>query len=555
MYFIYMVLFFLVICSIVVWDKREKKVLKNKIRSTFGLVKGELRDNTELDIISKYFNAKQTVYDIDKITWNDLSMDKIYSDINITNTNIGDEYLYALLHQLQYDNKKLLEREKLMELFEKNVNIRVELQIIFDRIGRVYNHSVFETLTLCKEIKRESLFPHYLILSSIFLSILSFLLNVKLAIFLSTCSLVISILSYCKTKRRLKDSYIWSIKYLTKMIGATTKICKLNCIELEPYLNEMKDIKRTFIGIKVKSFFLSSGVGFVADSFDLIFDYIRILTHIDIIFLYDLSKIIERNFNKIERLYEIIGLFESMIAVASYRKQLPHYSRPNLLCAKKGLFIDGLYHPLVKNPISNTIKEKGSILITGTNASGKSTFLKAVALNAIFSQTLFISTSQTYEGNYFRIYTSMALTDNIMSQESYFIVEIKAIKRIIDELNDKYPVLCCIDEVLRGTNTLERIAASSEILAQLAKNNAICFAATHDIELGKVLNNCFTNYHFSEDITKGQIVFNYKINHGMTKSRNAIKLLELLGYSTNIVNSSSNRLDSFIETGVWNSVD
>lgn len=189
----------------------------------------------------------------------------------------------------------------------------------------------------------------------------------------------------------------------------------------------------------------------------------------------------------------------------------------------------------------------------GSNASGKSTFLKAIAINAIFSQTIFLSTTKSYKGSYFKIYTSMALTDNLFKNESYFIVEIKSIKRILDKLDGQNPVLCCIDEVLRGTNTLERIAASSEILTQLADNNALCFAATHDIELGAILENCFINYNFSEDIIDGKIIFNYKINHGVARSKNAIKPLDLLGYSDELVKNANKRLDYFVKNGIWDS--
>ena len=80
-------------------------------------------------------------------------------------------------------------------------------------------------------------------------------------------------------------------------------------------------------------------------------------------------------------------------------------------------------------------------------------------------------------------------------------VEIKSLKRIVDRAKEEgEPVLCFIDEVLRGTNTVERIAASTEILSLLAQKNALCFAATHDIELSYILDEIYTNYHFEEEV-------------------------------------------------------
>lgn len=89
----------------------------------------------------------------------------------------------------------------------------------------------------------------------------------------------------------------------------------------------------------------------------------------------------------------------------------------------------------------------------------------------------------------------MALRDDLESGESYFIVEIRSLKRILDEADRDGNLLCIIDEVLRGTNTIERIAASSEILWSICRSHVLSFAATHDIELSYILQNRYKNYH------------------------------------------------------------
>lgn len=91
--------------------------------------------------------------------------------------------------------------------------------------------------------------------------------------------------------------------------------------------------------------------------------------------------------------------------------------------------------------------------------------------------------------------TSMALRDDLSGGESYFIVEIRSLKRILDESRKQEPLLCIIDEVLRGTNTIERIAASSRILSALNRDWILPFAATHDIELSYILDRQYRNYH------------------------------------------------------------
>jgi DNA mismatch repair ATPase MutS len=169
----------------------------------------------------------------------------------------------------------------------------------------------------------------------------------------------------------------------------------------------------------------------------------------------------------------------------------------------------------------------------------------------------------------------MALRDSLSSGESYFIVEIKSLKRILDAARDSdsksaitssaapserkddaasqspSPILCFIDEVLRGTNTVERIAASSEILLDLHRRGIRCFAATHDVELTSLLQGSYENYHFEEQIENGDVLFNYRLQKGAATTRNAIRLLEAIGYEEDIVKNAENRASEFIRSGEW----
>ena len=147
----------------------------------------------------------------------------------------------------------------------------------------------------------------------------------------------------------------------------------------------------------------------------------------------------------------------------------------------------------------------------------------------------------------------MALRDDLASKDSYFIVEIKSLKRIIDATEEpgKMRIMCFVDEVLRGTNTVERIAAASEILSDLVKKGVFCFAATHDIELTQLLETQYENYHFEETIEGGDVIFPYMLCKGKAESRNAIRLLGVLGYEKQIIRKAEQRAEHFIESGEW----
>ena len=229
---------------------------------------------------------------------------------------------------------------------------------------------------------------------------------------------------------------------------------------------------------------------------------------------------------------EDLGLLDFALSAASYRESLSYYCRPEFLDEKKAgcrIDVEELYHPLLTHPVANSLYAEGGILLTGSNASGKSTFMKNMAVNAILAQALNTSLSKRYRGVVCRIMTSMALRDNLTQGESYFVVEVKSLKRILEASREKTPLLCVIDEVLRGTNTTERIAASESVLAALRRANVLCLAATHDTELTYLLEDLYTNYHFEEQITAQSISFPYRLEQGPARGKNAIALLGNMG--------------------------
>lgn len=124
-------------------------------------------------------------------------------------------------------------------------------------------------------------------------------------------------------------------------------------------------------------------------------------------------------------------------------------------------------------------------------------------------------------------------------------------KRILEESEKEGCLLCIVDEVLRGTNTIERIGASSRILAALQREKVLPFAATHDIELSYILEKRYENYHFEEEITQKEVVFNYLLKKGRVTTRNAIRLLEMTGYDKELANQAKSAVSDFEKTGIW----
>jgi DNA mismatch repair ATPase MutS len=200
--------------------------------------------------------------------------------------------------------------------------------------------------------------------------------------------------------------------------------------------------------------------------------------------------------------------------------------------------------------VANSVALTRNSLVSGSNASGKSTFIKALAINGILAQTINTCTATTFRTRPALVVTSMATRDDLLAGESYFIAEIRSLKRLIEHARRRY-CLCFIDEILKGTNTVERIAASAAILRHVAGLDSLCLVATHDNELTVLLGSLFENYHFTERIVEGGVSFDYLLRPGPARSRNAIRLLDALGFDEAMVRDAETLVATYERTGRW----
>lgn len=543
-----------VIIVLIILDKiinsGYEKELVETLDKEWGKENSTKYTEEELELIKYYYEHICKETDVDDITWNDLDMDNIFTRINTTSSSIGSEYLYSMLHRLEFEKSNLEDRNILANLFSKSKECRINTQVILSKIGKNKKISIYEYMTRMKEVGSNNCISNKIQVLLLVVSILGIVLNYKPALFITFVMIGVNVATYYHHRAKIAP-YLSFFSYIVRLNKNISDLCKIESEELKPYQSRLKDISKSLKKLRKGAFLLTQGA--VSGSFvDAIMDYVKMLFHVDIIKFYSMVEVIKDNQDAITELYEIIGLIDSSVAIASYRESLRYWSVPDLYKSNGIEYtVNEVYHPLIKEPVTNSISEKSCVLLTGSNASGKSTFIKTLAINAILSQTIYTSVSKEYVAPFYQIYTSMALRDSLLSGESYYMVEIKSLKRIIKAKHEDRPILCFVDEVLRGTNTLERISASSHILSYIAKGNAMCFAATHDIELTKILENDYKNYHFQEKILDNDVKFDYKLYEGKAKSRNAIKLLKMIGYEDEIVEKASKMAENFLQNGVW----
>ncbi|WP_303872048.1 DNA mismatch repair protein MutS [Acetobacterium wieringae] len=483
---------------------------------------------------------------IDELTWSDLDMDDVFKRIDTCLTSVGDEVLYATLHEPRWDEKPLRNRDQLIAFFEENAKERLEIQMILSKLGKTsYNDVsslIFESQT--KALKNPMI---YTVMGVIpFLCIGICFINPGIGVMSLIASIILNGGIYYYFKKEIAKNLL-TIQYFAAILRCCSRLSRC---ETKSCLKVLVDqIEEAYIPFKTLSGKLS-GVMMSSDSdIDLILDYLKIMTLYDFRIYNKAIALVSKNRVAFHSIYQNIGELDMSIALASFRKSLAGTVTPTFTEVFNINACD-LYHPLLKSPVPNDIMLRKNSLITGSNASGKSTFVKALAINSIFAQTIYTCTASSFSLTFCLPITAMAVRDDILVGDSYFMAEIKSLKRTIDQIKN-YPCLCFIDEILKGTNTIERIAASSAILEYFDRQNCLCLIATHDIELTNILANSYDNYHFKEAITDDSILFDYQLHAGPAQTKNAIALLNHLEFDQTIIRNAYELVDAFTETEKW----
>lgn len=558
--------FFLIITGILVFfvvlgiiDRiRKKRERYEKVKRSFGVKPTETMSSERYQSLKVYLNSLPAgSTDIDEITWNDLEMEHIFAELNHTCSAVGEEVLFAYLHKPQTDGRELAEREKLISLFEKKEDVRVETGVALLTMGKMRRISVYDYIMRLHSVPKEENAKHY---AALFLYAVSVALMIfgfsgyGIGLFFAVA--MWNTTTYLKRKGQIQP-YLDAVSYISRLVRQTDGLAERLSAEDDPVLCRMtEDIRKDTAQLRNFVFgasFLSADNPTGGDLMELVMDYIRMIFHIDLIQFNRIYRTFESKQEELNRLFAATGKIDAMRAVASYRTYRKNYAIPVFHEeVQHSLKVCGICHPLVENPVANSIAANRPVLLTGSNASGKSTFLKTLAVNAILAQTIHTVIAESYEADYFRVLSSMALRDDLAAKESYYIVEIRSLKRILEAAEDhNTSVLCFVDEVLRGTNTAERIAASSRILRYLAEQEALVFAATHDLELTGMLADVYDNYHFSENVSEEAVTFDYMLKPGKATSRNALKLLAMMDYPKKITEDANIAVEHFLATGEW----
>ena len=237
-----------------------------------------------------------------------------------------------------------------------------------------------------------------------------------------------------------------------------------------------------------------------------------------------------------------IAEFETLNSFAGFSFANPAFIKPEISAEIITLKTTGLAHPMIRKTkrISNDIQligEGKTIIITGSNMSGKSTFQRTVAVNVILALAGSVVCAETFVCSCVRVFTSMRTQDSLEEDTSSFYAELKRLKTLIEAVgvhqldSNNTPVLYFLDEILKGTNSKDRHEGAKALMLQLHRTTASGFISTHDVELGDEFDNqgFVENYSFSSEVVNDDLVFDYKLRAGVCHSFNASMLMKGIG--------------------------
>ncbi|MBQ4177401.1 MAG: hypothetical protein II640_08055, partial [Lachnospiraceae bacterium] len=299
------------------------------------------------------------------------------------------------------------------------------------------------------------------------------------------------------------------------------------------YLSKLKKIRKK-IGLLV----YTKQASVTGDVIGLMFDYLLGVTLIDVGRIDGILRLIDESREEVLEAFTFVGKLDAAISILSFRESLPHWCLPELT-EGGALTAQSMYHPLLNEPVSNDFTLQDRAILTGANASGKSTFMKSLAVNVVLTQTIDTACCTALSIPRMKVMTSMAIRDDVISGESYYVREVRYLKRMLDEIARGTLTLCVIDEILKGTNQAERLAASEAVLKYLAQFQGYCIIATHDMELVEKLRELYKPYYFESHITENNVTFDYKIHPGQGGEGNALALLQAFGFPDEVVRDAN----------------
>jgi hypothetical protein len=450
------------------WNSNKKQI--REFKASWGKPK---KVDFNFELIEHYFKKigkSSALQVISNQTINDLDFYSLFEFIDRTNSKIGQQFLFNKLLTIG-KSIDFSEQEKIIEHVTENEHDRIKAQLILSKLNT--NRAFFISWLFLEDFiappKHLAVFKYLSIIT--FLSVLSSFFLPKLIIISIGLVITNMILHYAnKINIYMYSDSIPQLPLLCKGAKELLKI-KLPVQETETIVSSLKSIDK--IKKRLSVFTLESKQQsdiFMTFAY-LLLEYVKMAFLLEPLIVFGALKSLREKRFDIQNIFEYFGKINAAISIASLRQGLKYYCKPAIVPDYGRLDFSGVYHPFIENCVSNTMSTKGkSILLTGSNMSGKSTFIRSVSINALFAQTINTCFASDFQMAPMKIFSAIRISDDVLSGKSYYFEEVLTINEMIKESRSGFKSLFLLDEIFKGTNTIERIAAGASVLSYICKN-------------------------------------------------------------------------------------
>lgn len=526
-------------------SKNRKKERIDKIRNSWGAPK---TDDFNFYRIGRYAAVSKVTmrHTLSQQTLDDIDFQQIFAFIDRTTSAVGQQFLFRkVLHPFNaIDDLRRL--SSFADRMGVETALREEIQKELIKLDGQGAYDICNLIHL--KVARGPTWFKYLYINLILILVL-IALSVKFPVCLILLIIPVTINTTVHYWNKMSMSTsLSSLPKLNTVIDVARDILKKANLVNGPVEESLHALKNS----KWKLFLLNSSDPTMRDELGQVGSYLSELLRgiflIEVFALSSLAKDLEKKRSSVSILFDFIGEIDTSISIASLRAGALETCLPRFVETKKEMSAMGVYHPLIRNCVRNDIEiHAKSVLITGSNMSGKTTFLRTMAINSILAQSIYTCFAEEFITPFVRQFSSIRIDDNLFEGKSYFFEEVNVIGLLIEEMQSGYQNLFILDEVFKGTNSIERTALGKAILSYLNRGDNMVIVSTHDAELSDLLKDEYELYHFSETIENGQLHFDHILKPGPLKTRNAIRLLELGNFPEEIIREARSLSADFPE--------
>jgi len=510
----------------------RKSKLRKQLDENFGLPKDE---KFHIDLIGDYYKKKRKTGErvLSDRTCHDLDFDEFYMFADRTVSRVGQQYLYAKLRLLPNQIPDFSQQEKRISFLTDNPDKRLDMQV---SLAQVSSHEAYHINSLFQDklVERPSWFIGIRFLAIISLSLVALAPFFPQALIALLGVIVVNLIIH-----------YWNKGNLYQYTSAIPQLLRLNKVAKDLYKHqvwaegnrELSHALKTIDRLNSRMRFFQLEAKLESDSSAILWGMIEMLKLVFLLeplLLFSSLKLIDKHSDQVKQVFAFVGEVDVMISIVSLRKDIK-FCKPYFYEVKGQLRAQEVYHPLINNCIANDLLVNNkSVLLTGSNMSGKTSFIRTIGLNTVSAYTLNTCFANVFELPIMHIYSAIRINDDLMNDKSYYFEEVVTLKHLMDE-GRKSSCLFLLDELYKGTNTVERIAAGKAVLCDLNQANNIVIVATHDLEMTEMLSEGYDLYHFCELVSNKGIDFDYRLKSGKLEKTNAIKILEVNDYPIEVI--------------------